>query len=64
MSPRKKDFIHLQIGFRRDQLEFLDSEAKRRGVPRVQIVRDAVDYFRSFLSNGSTSATVQPTEGK
>lgn len=64
MSPRKKDFIHLQVGFRRDQIEFLDAEVKRRGVPRVQVIRDAVDHFRSFLSNGSTNTTVQPVEGK
>jgi hypothetical protein len=61
MSPRKLDFIHIQVGFRADQVAFLDSEAKRRSVPRVQVVRDAVDHFRSFLSNGSTNAPNQST---
>lgn len=64
MSPQRRDFTHVQVGFRRDQVEFLDAEAKRRGVPRVQVVRDAVDHLRSFLSNGSTNAQVQPIEGK
>jgi len=63
MSPRKRDFKHIQVGFRDDQIAFLDTESKRRAVPRVQVVRDAVDHFRLFLQNGSTSATVQPTEG-
>jgi hypothetical protein len=63
MSPRKLDFKHIQVGFRQDQIEFLDNEAKRRSVPRVQVVRDAVDHFRSLLSNGSTNAQVQPIEG-
>ena len=64
MSPRRKDFVHVQVGFRRDQIAFLDNEAKRRGVPRVQVVRDAIDSHRSLLSNGSTNATVRPVEGK
>lgn len=61
MSPRKLGLRHLQVGFRDDQITFLDAESKRRAVPRVQVVRDAVDYFRSFLSNGSANTSVQST---
>lgn len=62
MSPRKLDFIYVQVGFRADQIAFLDAESKRRAVPRVQVVRDAVENYRLFLQNGSTSATVQPID--
>mgnify|MGYP001596123926 CR=1 FL=1 len=63
MSPRKLDLIYIQVGFRDDQIAFLETEAKRRAVPRVQVVRDAVDHYRLFLQNGSSNATVRPTEG-
>lgn len=62
MSPRKLDFIYVQVGFRADQIAFLDAEAKRRGTPRVQVVRDAVDNYRLFLQNGSANASVQSTD--
>jgi hypothetical protein len=62
MSPRKLDFKHVQVGFRDDQMTFLDTEAKRRSVPRVQVVRDAVDNYRLFLQNGSTNASIQSTD--
>lgn len=64
MSPRRKDFIHIQVGFRQDQIAFLDIEAKRRSVPRVQVVRDAVDHFRVFLSIGSINAQHQSTDSE
>lgn len=64
MSPRKKEFIYIQVGLREDQIAFLDREAERRGVPRVQVVRDATDHYRVFLSNGSTNTQVQLAEGK
>jgi hypothetical protein len=62
MSPRKLDFIYVQIGFRTDQIAFLDAEAKRRGTPRVQVVRDAVDNYRIFLQNGSANTPIQSTD--
>lgn len=64
MSPRKLGLTNIQVGLRPDQLAFLDTEAARRAVPRVQVIRDAVDHYRLFLTNGSTDATVRPTEGK
>lgn len=62
MSPRRLDLKYIQCGFRDDQIAFLDAEAKRRAVPRVQVIRDAVDYYRLFLLNGSTDKTVQSIE--
>ena len=62
MSPRKLDFIYVQVGFRADQIAFLDAESKRRAVPRVQVVRDAVDSYRLLLQNGSANASVQSTD--
>jgi hypothetical protein len=56
------DFTHIQTGFRADQIAFLDAEAKRRGVPRVQVVRDAVDQYRLFLQSGSINAINQSTD--
>ncbi len=64
MSPRKLKLIYTQVGFRADQIKFLDDESERRAVPRVQVIRDAVDHFRLFLQNGSTNQTIQPAEGK
>lgn len=64
MSPRKMNLIYIQAGFSTEQLKFLDSESARRIVPRVQVIRDAVDHYRLFLANGSTDKTIQPTEGK
>jgi hypothetical protein len=62
MSPRRMDFIYTQVGFRNDQIIFLDIEARRRGVPRVQVVRDAIDHYRLFLRNGSTGEKGQPID--
>lgn len=62
MSPRKLDFIYVQVGFLADQIAFLDAESKRRAVPRVQVVRDAVENYRLFLQNGSTGEKGQPTD--
>ena len=64
MSPRKLHLTYIQAGFRDDQIKFLDTEAERRAVPRVQVIRDAVEYYRLFLQNGSTDKTIQPAEGK
>lgn len=64
MSPRKLHLIYIQAGFSPEQLKFLDAESARRIVPRVQVIRDAVDHYRLFLQNGSTDKTIQPTEGK
>lgn len=64
MSPVKKGFVHVLVSFRPDQIVFFDREAERRGVPRVQVIRDAADHYRISLRDSSTDAPVQPTEGK
>jgi len=56
------DFTYIQTGFRADQIAFLDAESRRRGVPRVQVVRDAVDQYRLFLQSGSINASNQSTD--
>ena len=62
MSPRRMNFIYIQVGFTADQIAFLDAEAARRAVTRVQVIRDAVDSYRLFLQGGSTDKTVRPNE--
>lgn len=62
MSPRKMDFTYIQVGFPDEDVKFLNAERRRRHVPRVQVVRDAVTHYRIFLRNGSTGEQGQPID--